>query len=285
MQDVFELQDEITRKIVTELDVHLVEGEQARVWRRATDHPGAYDYFLRGWEAFLRYTKEDNALARELLQKAVDLDPKFALAMATIGLTHWRDAVQGWSESPAASYEQALSLGQRALELDDALDRAYECLAGVYLFRDGDHERVLENIKRAVALNPNGADIVMIHAAVLNRMGDAQGLEFAKKAMRLNPNPPVWYWSVFGGAYWLAGRHEEAIGTLTQCTDQLPDNILCRVKLVLASVETGREEEGRVHAKEVLRINPRFASADFADDYTSPTRERVAALLQQAGLP
>ena len=109
-------------------------------------------------------------------------------------------------------------------------------------------------------------------------------MEITKKAMRLNPNPPVWYLSIFGGAYWLAGRHEEAVGTLTRCTDQVPDYIYCRVKLVLALVDAGREEEVRVQAKEVLRINPRFSSADFADDYTSPTKERVATLLERAGL-
>jgi len=139
-------------------------------------------------------------------------------------------------------------------------------------------------MKRAVALNPNGADNVMYYALTLNRMGDPKGLEFVKRAMRLNPNPPVWYLSIFGGAYWLAGQHEEGIANLTRCCDQIPDYIYCRVKLVLALMDAGREEEGRAQAREVLRINPRFSSATFADDYTSPTRERVATLLQQAGL-
>ena len=122
----------------------------------------------------------------------------------------------------------------------------------------------MENMQRAVDLNPNGADNVMFHAAVLNRIGDPNGLEISQKALRLNPNPPVWYLSISGGANWLAGRHEEAIATLTRCTNQLSDYIYCRVKLILALVDTGREEDVRVQVNKLLRIDPRFSSVNFA---------------------
>ncbi len=76
---------------MTELDVKLVEGEQARVWRRTTDNPEAYDYFLRGNKVYYRMTQEDNALARMLSQEAIELDPKFAAAVTLLGKTYHMD--------------------------------------------------------------------------------------------------------------------------------------------------------------------------------------------------
>ena len=89
MKDIFVLQEEIRRKIVAYLAVRLTEGEQERAWRQYTSNPEAYDYVLRGVEYFNRSTKETNAQARRMYEKAIELDPTYAVAYANLGRTYF----------------------------------------------------------------------------------------------------------------------------------------------------------------------------------------------------
>lgn len=98
--DIFSLQDDITQKVVTALEVELTEGEQARVWRRQTDNTKAYEYYLRGIEHWRQFTKTDNSQAQKLLRQAVELDPGFAVAWVNLARTHYFDARFGWSDDP-----------------------------------------------------------------------------------------------------------------------------------------------------------------------------------------
>ncbi|MDH3882164.1 MAG: adenylate/guanylate cyclase domain-containing protein, partial [Desulfobacteraceae bacterium] len=101
--EIFALQDDITERVAMALEVKLTEGEQARIRRRHTDNPEAYEYFLRGLEIGRRFTKEDNAQARRLYEKAIALDPNYAHAWQEIGRLHYRDARFGWTDTPAQS--------------------------------------------------------------------------------------------------------------------------------------------------------------------------------------
>jgi len=116
--EIFALQDDITERVATALEVKLTEGEQARIRRGKTDNPKAYEYFLRGLEIGRRFTKEDNAQARKLFEKAVEIDPNFAYAWQEIGRMHYRDARFGWTDSPAESLKLAEELARKALTVN-----------------------------------------------------------------------------------------------------------------------------------------------------------------------
>ena len=128
--DIFAVQDTITRKIVAALDVELVEGEQARVWRRTTESPEAYDVFLQGREHALRFTKQDTASARALYTQALTLAPKFAAAMSELGWTYLVDA-DLWGVSPDESWEKMRGAAESAIALDDTLGEGYSVLEAV----------------------------------------------------------------------------------------------------------------------------------------------------------
>jgi adenylate cyclase len=289
MQDLFTLQDEITRRIVTELDVKLSEGEQTRVWRRGTQSIEAYDYFLKARQAAATMNRQNAALARELAGKALALDPNFAMAHFVQGWMYYFEASSGWTPDNGLTFEQARTSSRRAIELDDSIGAAYAILAAISMSFDLDHDRALEFGRKSVALSPSGA---FEHAALslwqtYSGYPD-EGLEAARKAFQLSPIPDSWYYHPLGAAKLFAGHYEEAIQDYTRCLAKIPDFIWCNANMTVALMLAGREAEARAQAKHVLRINPKFVvdSAPLVLRIKSPEwRDRFADALKRAGLP
>src|SRR5262249_40970663 len=120
LQDIFALQDDVVQKIVTTLRLQLTLQEQGILVRKRTDNLQAYDDYLRGREQFNRFTQEANAQARQLFEKALELDPQYAEAYAFLGWTYFAEWGFQWSQD-AQALDQALALAQRAVALDDSL--------------------------------------------------------------------------------------------------------------------------------------------------------------------
>ena len=133
LKDIFALQDEIVQKIVTTLKLQLTLQEQGYMVRKRTDNLEAYDTFLRGVEYFYRFTKEGNAQARQLFEKAIELDPQYAEAYAWLGSTYLAAWVRNGADPQ--TLQRAFELEQKALALDDTLPRAHIVLSWVYMFQ------------------------------------------------------------------------------------------------------------------------------------------------------
>ena len=199
LQDIFAVQEEISRKIVAALAVQLTAGEQARLGRQYTDNLEAYDYLLRGSESLGRYTQETNGQARQMFEKAIALDPTFALAYALLGLTYFGEWSLQWSQDPQ-TLERAFALAQQAVALDDSLPVAHRALGVVYQWRKQPAQAIAA-LERAIVLDPNDADGYASLAHVLNFTGKPEeALRLAQKAMRLNPHYPDSYLSNLGTA-------------------------------------------------------------------------------------
>jgi adenylate cyclase len=210
LTDIFPLQDEITQHIVLALKVKLTQEEQARFRRAPTDDLQAYDFVLRGWDAFFRHTKETNAQARQMFEKAIELDPEYAGAYAFLSLTYFQEWDSQWNRTPQ-TLEQAFTLAQHAVALDDTLSTAHSVLSFVHLW-NRQHEQAITEAKRAIALDPNNADCYVGLGFILNLAGEPNAaIELVKNAMRLNPRYSSWYAFNLGLAYRLTGRYEEAI--------------------------------------------------------------------------
>ena len=293
LSDVFAVQDEIRTKIVTELEVALVEGEQARAWRKSgTDNVEAHDLFLRAKEAVIRFSKSTNYQAIEMLKQAVALDPNFARAWVTLGWAYDQTIWSGWTDDPEKSTELAFAAAHRALEVNKNSGYAHSLLGSLTISYEGDHEKGVTELEKAMALNPNGADIHAIAAFFLPYVGkEKEAVTAIGKAMRLNPHPPDWYFSALGSVYLGAERYDESIDASRECVARLPDHIMCNLRLILALMATGREDEGRTQAKEVLRINPKFSVSGHFSDYAELAtgdpgeKKRRTEFLRKAGLP
>jgi adenylate cyclase len=224
LKDIFALQDEIVQKIVTTLKLQLTLWEQGVLVRKHTDNPEAYDAFLRGVEANVRFTKETIAQSRQMFEKAVALDPQYADAYAALGYTYLSEWLLRYSVDPQ-TLERAFELAQQALALDDSLPAAHSVLSGVYAQKQ-QYDQALAEGERVIALAPNRADGYVGQANVLSFAGrPEEAIRMMAQAMRLNPRYPPGYAFQLGWAYSFAGREAEAISVMKECLSRGLNNL------------------------------------------------------------
>jgi len=264
LKDIFALQDEITMKIVTAMQVELTEGERAGLLQKGTNNLEAYLRNLRGDEYYWRYTEENNARARQLAKEAIALDPEYAVAYTLLGRTHMMDARLGWSKSRRESMDRALELVQKALALDDTCVPALFSLS--YIHRQKrQYEKSIAEIERVIELNPNSADAYAHLAGRLYALGRGEeAIASVKKAMRLNPMSPWFYIYWLGMSHWVMGQYAEAIEAFKKGLNLRPTNLVLHVVLTTSYSLLGRDEEARAEAAEVLKLDPKFSVDKYA---------------------
>lgn len=287
IQDIFAVQDDVTRNIVTALALTLTDEERKRVARRYTKSVEAYDLFLRGQSFYARSTEEDNAHARRLFLRAIEIDPAFARAHAALALTHTEAFRYGWGADPARSIRQAGARAQQAVALDDSIPQTLWAL-GYFHVVNRQYDEGAAAAGRAIALDPNNADahLTLAFARVYqNRPQEAIAL--VRKAMRLNPHYPSQYPAILGRAYYHLGQYEQAAEALRHAVELNPIRTAPRLYLVLSYVAQGKLEEARWEVSEILVNNPGF-TVDTVDQTlpVSDPRElaRMKADLRRAGL-
>jgi adenylate cyclase len=281
-EDIFTVQDELSRTIAGQLVGRLQhEGiEQAK--RKRPDSLRAYDYFLRSLEPLNRWTRADCAAARALLEKAVELDPHYAEAYARLATTY---LFEWFFEDQPTLLDRAAALADQALALDET-DSWSQITAGrVRLYR-GQHETAELHYERAVALNPNDADIAASLGLLLAYTGrPEEGASWVQRAMRLNPGHPDWYAENLGTAQMAGQRYRDAIASFRLIAN--PPAWLFAY-LAISLVGAGSLEEARVAAAEAMRRAPGYGiqrflrSEPFRD---AATLARLTDALRRAGFP
>jgi adenylate cyclase len=288
LRDIFSVQDEITQKIVTELDVQLVEGIEARSFRRTTNNVEAYQYFLQGRENTIRMTRESLTLGRQLLEKAIKLDPKFAMAYAFLAANRLLVVIFGFTDSPAQDLDRALELAERAIVLDESQGYPHVMVGRIYM-QKRELDKGLPYAKKAIELEPNGADVNAIYAHMLEAAGrPAEALAHINRAMRLGPHPQAWWPWLQGLCLRQLGREDEAITAMRRSVALSPEWLAPHAFLVDVYVAAGRDAEARTEAREVLRLDPTFSVDAFLkgfDWYKDPNMIKgYETNLRKAGL-
>jgi adenylate cyclase len=286
MKDIFPLQDEIVRRIVTTTGLQLTLWEQHGVlMHKRTDNLEAYDDLLRGAEySWSNGTKSGNEQARLMYEKAIELDPNYTDAYSALGWTYYWDWNLFWSLDPH-TLERALELAQKTLALDDSHVGAHILLGCVEAYK-GHYEQAVAEEKRAIALDPNrAAAYFWLGHTLFNSGKPAESIAKVEQAMRLDPRNRDNYLVELGYAYSLMGRDAEAIPLLKKHLAHYPDNMFAHLALAAAYSSIGREDEARAEALEVMRISPQFSLEEWAQRFKDQnTRERVFADLRKAGL-
>jgi adenylate cyclase len=259
LQDLFALQDEITLKIVSALQVKLSVGVQTRLGRKTMPNFEAWSYYVRGYGHMKRHTKADNAKARELFERAASLAPGYAMVFTALGWTHFDDAFHGWSESREESLLRAVELAKKALALDDS-DPMIHALWGAIYLRQGRYDQAIAEGERSVALGPNQADPHFLLAMYLSHTGRyKEAVPLIRKAMRLNPYYPSTYLELLSRVYLQMGEYEEAVEAFKMLVVREPHRIVGHVGLAIAYIRLGRNEQARSEVAEVLRLFPEFS--------------------------
>jgi len=270
------------------MQVKLTEGERACEWlKRGSQNIEAYEKGMKGMASFRQFSLEGNVEARKLFEDCLRLDPVYAGAYVMLGWSHLLDLWNGWSRSPADSLNQAFELAQKALSLDASQADAYALIGNVYLFRR-EFDKAIKDAEKAIVLNPNGADHHVWLAMILNAVGrPGEGVDCIKRALRLNPFPPSWYFSCIGDSYVMLGRHEEAVEAYNKALENSPDMYFALVGLAASYAKLGRESEARATASKILEIDPRFSVDLFAKSLPyklESYRVQLANALRKAGL-
>jgi adenylate cyclase len=288
LEDIFAVQDEITEEIVTALDIKLLRGEQARVWRKSLKNPEARDLYYRGRAKFKRFTKEAMAEARQLAEQVIELEPDSPLGYALAATSFGTEvAWGGGSKTPAQSLKYAVELAQKAIVLDDTNAEAHVELGLVYLV-NRQFEKAIAEAERAVALSPSGAFVAGIAAVIYLHSGmPTEAIVLAKQSIRFDPMPLPYIFSVLGVSYRESGQYKEAIATLKEGSARHPEWALTHYGLVTVYCVTGQYEEARAEAKEILRIDPLFSLEQHTMRLPykdQAVNERLLADLRKAGL-
>jgi TolB-like protein/Flp pilus assembly protein TadD len=287
LKDIFALQDEITKKILSSLQIKLTEGEIARWFEKGTNSLEAYLVVLKGREFFYRQDREGNSIAQSLFQEAIAHDPNYAIAYSYLARTHNMDMWFGSSKSPGESLKQALKFAKKAIALDENLADAHSILGYIYtLMRQ--HDQAIAEGKKAVELAPNSDSAKYMYGISLNYFGRRnEAIRLMERAIRLNPMPPGIYYHHLGTAYYHSGRYEEAIAAFNKTLQLSPNHQWANLGLAATYGLMDREDEARAVAAEALRINPQFTIEGLAKKlpYKNPEDiDRTVKAFRKAGL-
>ena len=294
MQDLFILQDELAHKIIVELQVKLTEGEQARVSHKSTTNLEAWSYAVKGLKLFEHSSKENNAKAMELFERAVELDPGYVWAWVRLAWTHVMAAKPGWSPSPSEHSKKVDEISKKVLSLDES-DSDVLALLGLYYLRQGQFEKAITEGEKSIVLGPTNAQAHVLLAVSMNAVGRFDDvIRLVKIAMRLHPYYPAYYLQWLGVAYRMTGRYDEALTVYNQLFNRSRNGEyrVVGAHLFLAELyaEIGKEDVARTHATEILKMEPGFSLEGISKIstyfYKDPAHlERRLKALRKAGLP
>ncbi|MEE8164885.1 MAG: tetratricopeptide repeat protein [Myxococcota bacterium] len=288
VDDVFAVQDDITRNVATALQVKLTWGETSRLWQGGTRSFEAWQCMARAFEHWYRFDAVENAEARRLCERAVEIDPEHGTAWALLAWTYWFEARFLHAPNPDALLERFEVLVNKVVALGNAPAPAHHLTGTLHMIR-GELKEAIAALRRAVELAPSNAEMHGLLGIALTFAGNpAEGLASAETAFRLSPRPPEFVlWALVEGLRW-TGALDEALAVAQRCVAEAPNSYLAQVKLTSILFDLRREDEATEAARRVLALDPKFSIEVYGrtQNYTDSGRlARVLSGLCKAGLP
>ncbi len=289
LDDIFDFQDRITQQVAGALQpsIRLAEIERAR--RKRPQDLGAYDYAMRAMQHVWVLEKEEATRALELLDKALEIDKDYPLALALAAWCWAQRSVYNWADDLEAAKTRALALADRAAaqSTDDPLILAV--LGAVHTFaRNYGVARIM--LERAVALDPNAA-WALSRLAWLDVYADRpeQARANFDRALRLSPLDPVNFniHAGIGSAYVVEGRDNEAAESFLRALQERPNALWLHRHLAAALYGAGRLKEAEVSLQILRQAYPEITVKRFrqAMVFSAPTLDRICNQLRALGLP
>jgi adenylate cyclase len=288
LADIFALQSEISEKILAAVGLEIGEAELERIRRKPTNDLTAYDLFQRGLFHFWRFTREGNAQARRLVERALELDPDFAEAYALLGATYSTEFGFGWNLDPKL-LDRAEELARRGLAVNPSMPNPHLSLAAIHIFR-GEPAAAVAASRRAIELGPSLFAPHLFLGFALAQQGRFVGaMQSINRGLRLNPRAPSGFGLIVPWVNLAAGRKQEAVELFEQIRVANPELIGARTPLAAIYELEGRHEEARAIAQEILHVNPHL-SAELAVEFfagilPAETATEYRDALRRAGLP
>ncbi|MES0827017.1 tetratricopeptide repeat protein [Ruegeria sp. SCP11] len=258
IEDIFDLQDEVTKRIVGTVAPEYLSAEMRRARRKVIPGMDAWELTARAHWHLSQFTKADIAEAQNLLLKAVDLDPQSSFGLADLSFTHLMQCVNGWSDDPDASKSEAVRLAQRAVSMSGRDAYAMALLGAADLFSGNHHDAVMK-LRDAISLNPNDPHAYALLARSQVYLGDSkEALSNIMAAIRLSPRDPLlalWY-SIRSLCGFVAGRYEEAIVWAEASIRVQPNRSSSYLDLAVNNAICGKLDEARQAVLDLKRLEP-----------------------------
>lgn len=288
LDDLFQMQDDITQEVIIALDVQLLGREQDGIWFRKISGPNARELFLRGINHLYLFNKDDNAAARSMFEELYRVQPDTVYGPSIVGLTHWFDAFFGWTGNRAQSVEQATEWADKAIQYEENNGLGHAVQGHLQLL-EGRHDEALANCRIGAEIRSSCPLAYGLLACVQNYCGDPQGaVKNSKDALQLERIYPAWLVNVLAASYRDGGKVELSIPAAKEAIRLDPQQT--EAKLILCSdyaLEDAADEARRI-AQDILSIDPSFRLSAYAESQPykySDTLDHLIDVLRDAGLP
>ncbi len=249
LKDIFVVQDEVRKKIVTALSVELSHEDEQRLAGKGEVAFAAYEYYLRGVE--LQATKMGGGIekARAMFQKALEIEPGYAKAQAALGHTYLVDWIFGVNQD-SATLDKVIGMAQKAIDMDPRESAGYALLGHAYLWNH-QHTQGIAQTRKAISLGPGNAEWLASLGEQLTWAGEPyEAIQYLEQAMRLDPNYPAWHLWNLGHALYLGGDNEKAADMFQRTLVKDPNFWPAHAYLALTYDAMGKRDE----AKEEIRM-------------------------------
>ena len=261
LRDIFALQDEITERIVSAVEVNVQAAEIRRARAKPTNSLTAYDFYLRALPAWFGQTDVEYKRTQVLLGKALDMDPEYAEALGTLTDSVNTRTIQGWHESWSRGVDEAFRLAGRALAAGPDNSTCLASAAFTYGVLSNRFEEALELANQAVMVHPNSVFVRNRAAAVYVKCGESdKAIAQCEAACRMNPldsrKAATFTFTILSFALYMARRFEESIRAGRRALVLLPQSNIARRYVAISLAQLGRTDEARVEIAELLKHQP-----------------------------
>lgn len=291
MEDIFDLQDDITLKVVGAIAPKLENAEIDRSMRKPTENLDGYDYHLRAMANFHKAGREDIKEAIRLFHKATEFDEGYSSAYGMAAWCYARRKLNGWTDDQSAETLDAERLVKRAIECgsNDAVALASSGIAIGYMF--GDFERAMSLLDRAQELNPNLAMAFHLSGWIRCFVGNPDlAITHLERAVRLSPLDPQrpGMLAAIAAAHFAAGRFDVAASLANKAMLEQSDNFIASLVAAASNALAGNLDAAKRATELVLASDPNFRIHNVK--YRLPHKQpevlaRWEDALRSAGLP
>ena len=292
IEDIFDLQDQVTTSVVGAITPSVERAEIDRALLKSTDSLAAYDHYMRGIASAYQWTREATTEALRQYYKAIELDPKFAMAYALAASCYSWQKLNGWVTDPASELAETSRLVEQATRLgqDDAqvLGWSGAALASVV----GQVDEGVALIDRALRLNPNLMDAWLSSGLARSVTGEWDvAIDHFARAMRLSPFDPMLFLMQFGAGsgHFQTGRYEEAATWAAKSIGEYPKYVPAWRLAAASNGFLGRKEQAQKSVAGLLQLDPTLRLANLKDRAISFRRpgdlDGLEEGLRRAGVP